>query len=271
MPRPKATDRPRRPPSRASRRGAMTLLRHPAFALILGAVVVAMLALIGARASGPALADRLSVQAQQAIARVGGEPVVARFRSPDGAPTRHPLLSGGERLDTGRRARVARAVAAVPGVGGIRWADGRALAAAGDAPIPSARHCEDDVGALLLARTIRFEESSARIDAASRELLDEVAAALRPCLGSIIAIIGHTDSSGSEPGNLALSLARAEAVRDALVARGIPDDGLRVSGRGSRDPIAGLDPTDPANRRIEFAVVALEPIAPTPVDRPGPR
>ena len=33
----------------------------------------------------------------------------------------------------------------------------------------------------------------------------------------------------------------------------------------------GLEPTDPANRRIEFAVLATQPIRPTPVDTPGPR
>ena len=154
-------------------------------------------------------------------------------------------------------------------MGGVRWADGNALAESA-ALIPSPRHCEQDVAGLLRARTIRFEESSARIDQASRTLVDEVAAALRPCLGSIISITGHTDSSGSEEGNLALSLARAEAVRDALVARGIPAGGLRVRGFGSRRPVEGLAPTDPANRRIDFAVLATEPVTPTPVDVPGP-
>ena len=132
-------------------------------------------------------------------------------------------------------------------------------------------HCEEDVGALLRARTIRFEEGSARIDAASGELIDEVAGALRPCLGSIIAIAGHTDASGPEAGNIALSRERAEAVQAALVRRGIPADGLRARGHGSRSPVEGLEPTDPANRRIEFAVIATEPVRPTPVDTPGPR
>jgi OOP family OmpA-OmpF porin len=132
-------------------------------------------------------------------------------------------------------------------------------------------HCQEDVEALLRARTIRFEEASARIDAASSDLIDEVAEALRPCLGSTIAITGHTDVSGPEPGNLALSSERAEAVRRALRQRGIPADGLRARGVGSREPVEGLDPADPANRRIEFSVIATEPINPTPVDTPGPR
>ena len=240
----------------------------PRIALAAGALLVTIVAFTGAQVNGPSMAARLSQQAARAIAEVGGEPVTARFVSPNGWPSRHPVLMGGEQLDNSLRDRVAKAVAAVPGVGGVRWADGNALAEAG-ALAPSPNHCEQDVAGLLRARTIRFEESSARIDIASQPLVDEVAAALRPCLGSIIEISGHTDSSGSEPGNLALSLARAEAVRDALVARGITRDGLRVRGLGPQRPVDGLAPTDPANRRIEFAVVATEPVTPTPVDVPG--
>ena len=104
-----------------------------------------------------------------------------------------------------------------------------------------------------------------------RFLLDEVAAALRPCLGGIIAITGHTDSSGNERRNIALSRERAEAVRYALIERGIPEEGLRASGIGSSRPVEGLDSNDPANRRIEFSVIEKVPLRPTPVDAPGPR
>ena len=132
-------------------------------------------------------------------------------------------------------------------------------------------HCQEDVAILLRERTILFEEGSARIDAPSKLLVDEVAEALRPCLGSIIAITGHTDATGLEPGNIVLSRERTEAVRDDLVDSGIPADGLRVRGVGSREPAEGLAPDDPANRRIEFAVLATEPVRPTPVDTPSPR
>jgi OmpA-OmpF porin, OOP family len=242
----------------------------PRLALAAGALAVSGLALGGAWLTGPDLVSLLDARAAAAIAEAGGGPVRAHFISPGGALSRHPVLSGGERLDEGRRDEVAKAVAAVPGVGGIRWADGR-LMAQSTAAATRPMHCQEDVEALLRARTIRFEEGSATIDRASRTLIDEVAEALRPCLGSIIAITGHTDSSGSEPSNLALSYRRAEAVRRALAARGIPSDGLRTRGVGSREPIDGLTAEDPANRRIEFSVIATVPIKPTPVDTPGPR
>ena len=242
---------------------------RPTIAIIAGALATTAVALGSAARTDQDLAQQLSDKAKQAIDEANGHGVTARFTNRFGWPTRHPLLSGGEKLNEGVRDRVAKSVAAIPGVGGIGWADGSTRARVGEQPL-SPLHCQDDVDALLRARTIRFEESSSRIDAASNELLDEVTQALRPCLGSIIAITGHTDSSGPEPGNLALSLERARAVQSALIARGIPADGLRADGVGSSQPVDGLLPEDPANRRIEFKVVATQPLQPTPVDIPGP-
>lgn len=253
----------------------MQFLRSPLLAIALGAFVCAMLAILGARITAPALIAPMAAQASAAIAEAGpatspATGVEARFISPNGWPSRHPVLHGGEELATPMRAQIARAVAAVPGVAGVSWSDGDMLAESA-APILNPMHCQEDVQALLRARTIRFEEGSARIDAASGELVDEVAAALSPCLGAIIAITGHTDRTGPEPGNLALSRERAEAVRSALMQRGIPADGLRARGVGSARPVEGLPAEDPANRRIDFLVLQTDPIVPTPVDTPSPK
>ena len=246
------------------------MIIRPTIALIAGALLVITLAFIGGTASGGQMAAQMDRAAQAAIIKAGGAPITVSFSTPSGWPTRHALLSGAEDMDEATRAKVAEAVAAIPGVGGVNWADGSMVAENSAVPL-TPMHCQEDVEALLQARTIRFEESSSAFDPASQELLDEVAAALRPCLGSIIAITGHTDNSGSEPGNLALSQSRALAVNRALVNRGIPRDGLRAQGVGSSKPVKGLLPADPANRRIEFSVIATVPLAPTPVDTPGPR
>lgn len=239
-------------------------------ASVAGGMLTIALATLAAKATAPDLADTLERAAQQAIAESGGSGVTARFVSASGLASRHPVLEGGERLSDERRETVAKAVGAIPGVGGVRWADGTIQAVSGTLKI-APLHCQDDVEALLRARTIRFEEASSNIDRASRALLDEVAMALRPCVGSTIAISGHTDASGSEARNIALSTERAMAVQQALIRRGIPADGLRARGVGSADPIPGLAPEDPANRRIEFSVIAVAPLTPTPVDTPGPR
>lgn len=239
-------------------------------AILAGALLTSAIAVGGARLGDADFAASLERQAGQAIARTGSASVSARFATGNDWPTRHPTLAGGKGLSEATRERIARAVAALPGVGGVRWADGSIRAQAGPAPL-SARHCQDDVNALLKVRTIRFEEGSSRIDRPSRKVLDEVAAALRPCTGSIISITGHTDQSGPEPANLALSDARAQAVRRALIERGIAAGGLRARGMGSGALVPGLSPQDPANRRIEFAVIATSPLVPTPVDTPGAR
>lgn len=237
--------------------------------MVVGAVTSALLAIIAAETGAHSLAQRLSRDAQAAIAEAGGTGVQADFTTPQGWATRHPVLRGGKQLDEATRLMVARAVARIPGVGAIRWDSAPRAARNGGEP-PKPLHCQDDVDALLRTRTFRFEESSVQIASSSSGLISEVAQTLRPCLGSIIAITGHTDSSGNEAGNLALSRDRADAVRQALIRRGIPADGLRAIGKGSSEPVEGLDPADPANRRIEFSVIATASIKPTPVDTPGP-
>ena len=237
-------------------------------AITAGACLTAGIAMAAAYWTGDGIAQDLDRQSRVALTSANAPGVSADFTI-DGAPTRHPTLRGGERLGEPARARAAVVVAAIPGVGGVHWADGTSLGIITPATKPL--HCQDDVDALLHARTIRFEEASAAIDPASNSLIDEVATALHPCLGSVIAITGHTDSSGKEPSNIALSRERAEAVRRALIQRGIPAEGLRANGVGSSQPVKGLDGADPANRRIEFSVIEIVPLRPTPVDAPGPR
>ena len=77
-----------------------------------------------------------------------------------------------------------------------------------------------------------------------------------------VLIEGYADAVGSESSNLRLSRARAEAVRDYLVASGIAADRLRVVGRGEIDPLApnarddGSDNPEgrAVNRRVELSV-----------------
>lgn len=245
----------------------------PLTTFLAGALAVAGLGIAASWRSGPALVAQMSEQAESARDATGGRGIAIDFTLGNGWLTRHPVLSGGQDLPDEVRARAAAAIAAAPGVGGVSWREGRKTDRGGPSELPAANvamHCQQDVEAVLKARSIRFAEASAQIDAASEEVLDEVAAALRPCLGGIIAVTGHTDSNGDETANRALSRARADAVRWALIGRGIPADGLRAEGLGADRPLAGLAREDPANRRIEFSVIEKAPLAPTPIDTPGP-
>lgn len=230
-----------------------------------------MLALATTARGGSAFIERIEREAIAARDAQGGRGIDISFTTANGWLTRHPTLGGGSALSDAVRARTAAAIADVPGLGGVSWDRndrkyGNAAKSFGERPTS---HCQGDVEAILRVRSIRFTEASAMLDQTSEGVLNEVANALLPCLGSIIAITGHTDSNGDEDANLALSRARAESVRWALIGRGIPADGLRAVGVGSQVPLEGLSPDDPANRRIEFSVIEKMPLAPTPIDTPG--
>lgn len=237
-----------------------------------GAAATAFIAFGAVFANGLELVRGIERRAEVARDKAGGAGVELSFVTRQGWLTRHPRLSGGDGLDDGTRARVAAAIANTPGVGGVDWqARGQRSRAFSDSlDGQGGMHCQDDVEAILRARSIRFSEASAALTPESRALLNEVAAALKPCVGSIIAVTGHTDRIGDENANLALSKARADAVRWALIGRGLPADGLRSAGYGSARPIEGLDPADDANRRIDFSVIEKVRIKPTPIDTPGP-
>ena len=71
-----------------------------------------------------------------------------------------------------------------------------------------------------------------------------------------IVVIGHTDRVGSVPSNDALSLRRAERMRDELVKAGIPAERISVAGRGEREPLVPTadEVPEPRNRRVEINV-----------------
>jgi outer membrane protein OmpA-like peptidoglycan-associated protein len=71
-------------------------------------------------------------------------------------------------------------------------------------------------------------------------------------------IVGHTDSTGTESYNLALSRRRAMAVSDYLVAQGVTRTRLKMDGRGELEPVASnaTDEGRQQNRRVEVAIYA---------------
>lgn len=73
-----------------------------------------------------------------------------------------------------------------------------------------------------------------------------------------IRIEGHTDSSGSANANLALSQKRAEAVRDALVERGVEPARILVIGVGAERPQASNDTAEGRSRNRRVDVILEE-------------
>lgn len=106
-------------------------------------------------------------------------------------------------------------------------------------------------------RPIPFDPSQASLRPEADAILDEVAALAREYAGVQISVDGHTDADGSEAANLALSQARADTVRQALIDRGVPAEQLVANGYGESQPVAPNDtPENKArNRRVVFSVV----------------
>ena len=99
---------------------------------------------------------------------------------------------------------------------------------------------------------VLFDFDKSNINQAGNAVLEQALADARK-MGSVrISATGHADRSGSEDYNMALSLRRADSVREALIAGGVSADTITVAGRGESEPAV---PTadgvkEQANRRV---------------------
>lgn len=110
--------------------------------------------------------------------------------------------------------------------------------------------------ATLDKRIVEFELGKASLTEAGKAILDQMAQALQKLKGKQVAVIGHTDNSGLRASNLALSLARADAVKTYLAGKGIDPTSIAVAGEGPDRPVAdnASEQGRARNRRIEFRV-----------------
>jgi OmpA-OmpF porin, OOP family len=110
------------------------------------------------------------------------------------------------------------------------------------------------VSSIVIQQQVFFETDRAVIRAVSYPLLDSVAQVLRDFPGIAIEVQGHTDSRGDDAHNLALSQARADAVRAYLVQAGIDSSRIAARGYGETAPIESNATADgrASNRRVEF-------------------
>ncbi len=111
-----------------------------------------------------------------------------------------------------------------------------------------------DYGKSVVLPGIKFEFNSAMLRQESYPILENVYESLYANPEINVRIIGYTDNVGSKEYNLALSLERAEAVRDYLLDRGIDSSRIQAEGKGEADPVASnaTEAGKSQNRRIEF-------------------
>lgn len=103
-----------------------------------------------------------------------------------------------------------------------------------------------------------FGSGSAELKPGSTKVLVNALVGIKAQPGWLIVIAGHTDSTGDDAQNLALSRARAGAVRDWMQRMGdLPDSCFAVQGHGAQQPIASNDTPAgrAANRRVDIRLV----------------
>jgi outer membrane protein OmpA-like peptidoglycan-associated protein len=101
-----------------------------------------------------------------------------------------------------------------------------------------------------------FDTGSAVLRSAAAPELDRLAALLRENPKRLVAIHGFTDSVGNYQYNVSLSMQRAQAVRQALLSRGITIGRMTVKGFGAAHPVASNATATgrQQNRRVEIHV-----------------
>jgi OOP family OmpA-OmpF porin len=108
-----------------------------------------------------------------------------------------------------------------------------------------------------ISEKIQFAYNDSRILEVSFEMMDELAKVMQenPHVQKV-RIEGHASSEGSDELNMALSNARAHAVRAYLIAKGVSADRLAAVGYGETKPIATNDTEAgrETNRRVEFQI-----------------
>jgi opacity protein-like surface antigen len=101
-----------------------------------------------------------------------------------------------------------------------------------------------------------FDFDRSTLTAQAVATIKQAAAAAKSGNKTRIGVTGHADRAGSDAYNMALSLRRANAVKDQLVREGIPAANITVVGRGESQPLV---PTadgvrEPQNRRVEIVL-----------------
>jgi outer membrane protein OmpA-like peptidoglycan-associated protein len=125
-------------------------------------------------------------------------------------------------------------------------------------PGTSIERISRDVLLVHFDSSILFDVDSATVRPEGRGALEQVGGVLNDFPKTAVVVQGHTDSTGSEQHNLALSQSRAEAARNYLVARGVTAGRMTALGYGEGYPVAsnGTSWGRQQNRRVDVLLKA---------------
>jgi outer membrane protein OmpA-like peptidoglycan-associated protein len=112
---------------------------------------------------------------------------------------------------------------------------------------------------LIMPGNITFSSSKANIEHNFYSVLDSVVLVLKEFDKTLIVVAGHTDSSGSDALNQALSIQRAQSVFSYLSSAGILNDRIEAIGFGETQPVANNNTKagKELNRRVEITLLPI--------------
>ena len=137
---------------------------------------------------------------------------------------------------------------------GLRYTFGAPAAAPAAAPVaPAAPPVQEQP---QLEYQVFFDWDKANITAASDKIIGDAAASAGRVRAVSILVVGHTDTSGSPAYNQRLSLRRAEAVKNALISKGVAANQISVEGVGESQLLVPTGPNvrEPSNRRAQILI-----------------
>ena len=108
---------------------------------------------------------------------------------------------------------------------------------------------------------VYFDSNSAAVNARGQMIVKNVAYVVANNDTTRVTVIGKTDRVGVPSANMALAQRRADAVREALVAAGVPPARIDTSwtGETSQQVATRDEANEPRNRVVDVTVVKAEP------------
>jgi OmpA-OmpF porin, OOP family len=126
------------------------------------------------------------------------------------------------------------------------------------APAPAAKPAAAPVSEkVTYAADAFFDFDKYALKPEGKAKLDDLVGKMSGMNLEVIIAVGHTDNIGTAEYNQALSMRRANAVKDYLVSKGVEKNRIYTEGRGLKEPIASNKTAEgrAKNRRVEIEMV----------------
>jgi outer membrane protein OmpA-like peptidoglycan-associated protein len=170
------------------------------------------------------------------------------------------LVTGDSSMERKKRALVGAGLGALAGAGVGNYMDRQQakLRAQLEGTGVSVTRIGDNI-TLNMPGNITFATNSADLNASFFEVLNSVALVVNEFNQTVIEVAGHTDNTGADAYNQALSERRAGAVAAYLGTRSVRQDRIITVGMGEGRPVAANDTEQgrTQNRRVELTLVPL--------------